>query len=70
MARIRVVSSENEKVIEISDSYKKLHEAEQLLIERVQLLRRRDLSDAEVVRLEVMLNMKELGWAKRWGILN
>lgn len=70
MARIRVVSSENEKVIEISDSYKKLHEAEQLLIERVQLLRRRDLPDAEVVRLEVMLNMKELGWAKRWGILN
>ena len=70
MARIRVVSSNNEKVIEISDSYKKLHEAEQLLIERGQLLRRRDLPDAEVVRLEVMLNMKELGWAKRWGILN
>lgn len=70
MARIRIVSSNNEKVIEISDSYKKLHEAEQLLIERVQLLRRRDLPDAEVVRLEVMLNMKELGWAKRWGILN
>lgn len=57
-----------EKIIPISRNYQRLAEAEALLIARVRLSRRTDLADDEYAVEALQLRVRELAWAKRWGI--
>lgn len=58
-----------EKVRPISERYQRLAEAEMLMIERIRLKRRSDLSDEEYVKRSLELDLREVSWAKRWGIV-
>lgn len=58
-----------DKVVSVSKRYQRLIEAEQLLLERIRISRDSTLSDAEIVHQEILLHIRELGWAKRWELL-
>lgn len=59
---------DSDNIVPISTRYKRMAEAEQLVIERFRLEKNQALSDEEYVACAMDLQLKEAAWCQRWDI--